>query len=98
MHAYFDRGASMLNGPELLGTSDWGDQMALNVYCHSHPGSWMSVDQRWNYCVHDRPAGEVFIEASRVCSKRHPNLAVIHGDAVTSAIWIGCRLERGRVR
>ena len=81
MHAYFARGAAMLNGPELLGTSDWGDQMALNVYCHSQPDRWVVVAQRWNYCVHDRPMGEVFIDAGRVYSKRHPNLAVIHGNA-----------------
>jgi hypothetical protein len=81
MHAYFRRGEAMLNGPELLGTADWGDQMALNIYCHSEPSRWKSIDQRWNYCVHDRSAGEVFIAAGRVCSRRHPNLAVIHGNA-----------------
>lgn len=81
MHAYFSRGEAMLNGPELQGTSDWGDQMALNLYCHNDPSRWVSIDERWNYCVHDRPVGEVFIKASRVCSKRLPNLAVIHGNA-----------------
>ncbi len=81
MHAYFSRGEAMLNGPELRGTLDWGDQMALNIYCHSSPSRWISVDQRWNYCVHDRAVGEVFIDAGRVRSKRHPHLAVIHGNA-----------------
>lgn len=81
MNAYFKRGAAMLSGPELLGTLDWGDQMALNIYCHSEPSRWQSLDQQWNYCVHDRPVGEVFIEGGRVYSKRHPNLAVIHGNA-----------------
>jgi lipopolysaccharide biosynthesis glycosyltransferase len=82
MHAYFTRGEAMLKGSELLGTSDWGDQMALNIYCHSDPSRWISIDQRWNYCVHDRAVGEVYIgERSRVCSKRNPNLAVIHGNA-----------------
>jgi len=81
MHAYFERGEAMLKGPALLGTSDWGDQMALNIYCHNAPNRWMSIDQRWNYCVHDRAAGEVFIDAGRVRSKLHANLAVIHGNA-----------------
>jgi hypothetical protein len=72
----------MLKGSELLGTSDWGDQMALNVYCHSDPSRWKTIDQRWNYCIHDRAVGEVYIgEGSRVRSKRHPHLAVIHGNA-----------------
>ncbi len=82
MHAYFARGHAMLHGPELLGTSDWGDQMALNIYCHSKPSGWISLDQRWNYCVHDRAVGEVYVGSdSRVYSKTHANLAVIHGNA-----------------
>lgn len=82
MHAYCVRGDGMLKGTELLGTSDWGDQMALNIYCHGDPSRWRSIDQRWNYCVHDRAQGEVYIDqASRICSKSHPNLAVIHGNA-----------------
>ncbi len=81
MHAYFSRGEAMLKGPELKGTLDWGDQMALNVYCHSDPARWESIDQRWNYCVHDRPVGEVFIKGGVVHSKCQPNLAVVHGNA-----------------
>lgn len=81
MQAYFAKGEAMLKGTELRGTSDWGDQMALNIYCHSVPSRWKSIDQRWNYCVHDRPAGEVYIDGGRVHSRQHPKLAVVHGNA-----------------
>ncbi len=82
MSAYFSCGDRMLKNPDLQGTSDWGDQMALNIYCHSDPSRWKSIGERWNYCVHDRAVGEVYIgEGSRVYSKHYPNLAVIHGNA-----------------
>lgn len=27
------------------------DQLALNVYCHTHPDRWREVDEGWNYCL-----------------------------------------------
>ncbi len=79
---YFRRAHSMRHGPELSGSTDWGDQMCLNLYCHMHPSKWQPIDQRWNYCVHDRSAGEVVIGAhGRVYSRRGQPIAAAHGNA-----------------
>lgn len=82
MHVYFDAAQRMRAGPELRGTSDWGDQMCLNVYCHSHPERWQPIHEGWNYCVHDRPAGEVRVAADGIIySRRVGKIPVAHGNA-----------------
>jgi hypothetical protein len=82
MHDYFESARRMIVGPELLGTSDWGDQMCLNLYCHSHPGSWSPIHQGWNYCTHDRPSDEVVVNPdSVVCSRQIGKIPVVHGNA-----------------
>jgi hypothetical protein len=67
---------------ELLGTTDWGDQMALNLYCHLDPSRWLEIDEGWNYCAHDRPRGEVRLQPDgRVVSRRGTKVHVTHGNA-----------------
>ena len=39
------------NNPELLGSSDWGDQTAMNLYCYGHPDAWLEIPRGWNYCL-----------------------------------------------
>jgi hypothetical protein len=82
MHAYFRAARQMRLGPELSGTSDWGDQMCLNLYCHGDPTRWHAIHEGWNYCVHDRPAGEVQVSSSGVIwSRRIGKVPVAHGNA-----------------
>jgi hypothetical protein len=82
MRRYFERASQMLAGHELNGTTDWGDQMALNIYCHSQPNLWRAVDQRWNYCVHDRPAGMVSVNPKgRIETRNGDRVSVAHGNA-----------------
>lgn len=82
MLAYFQSATAMRSGPQLCGSTDWGDQMCLNLYCHLNPTLWQSIDQRWNYCVHDRAAGEVVVSSSsRIHSRRGQQISVAHGNA-----------------
>lgn len=82
MLAYFKAAAAMRTGPELGGSTDWGDQMCLNLYCHKHPRAWSSIDQRWNYCVHDRAAGEVIVQGDgRIHARTGQRISVAHGNA-----------------
>jgi hypothetical protein len=39
------------SAPELLGSSDWGDQTAMNLYCYSHTDAWLEIPRGWNYCL-----------------------------------------------
>ncbi len=82
MLAYFRSATAMRHGPQLHGSTDWGDQMCLNLYCHLNPTLWQRIDQRWNYCVHDRAAGEVVVHSdSRIQSMRGQRISVAHGNA-----------------
>ncbi len=82
LHRYFDNAWQMREGPQLAGTTDWGDQMCLNVYCHSHPDRWKPIQEGWNFCVHDRTEGEVHVSSDGVVSSRRiGKIPVVHGNA-----------------
>ncbi len=82
MRHYFQFAVAARNGPQLSGTTDWGDQMCLNLFCHSQPERWRRIDQRWNYCVHDRPVGEVVVRPDgRIVSRSGHAISVAHGNA-----------------
>lgn len=84
MLRYFEAAHRMRHGPELSGTSDWGDQMALNVYCHSQPEAWHEVAEGWNYCVHDRQRREFAVSPQGVMySRRGTPIYVAHGNALS---------------
>ncbi|TWT66410.1 glycosyltransferase [Allorhodopirellula solitaria] len=82
MQRYFEEAARMRSSAELRGTTDWGDQAAFNLYCHSDPERWQEVAQGWNYCVHDRPIGEVQVSPNGqiTCRSGTPVYAA-HGNA-----------------
>jgi len=82
MNRYFQTAHRMRFGSELAGTTDWGDQMCLNIYCHRNPAGWRSIDQAWNYCIHDRPLGEISVNSQGVILSRHNGkVGVAHGNA-----------------
>lgn len=46
------RGAdALLHSTALHGSTDWGDQTAMNLYCHTNPDAWHEVPMDWNYCL-----------------------------------------------
>jgi hypothetical protein len=82
MKRYFVEASRLRESAELRGTTDWGDQTALNLYCHSDPSRWQEIPPGWNYCVHDRPHGEVHVTpAGRVVSSSGTPIHVAHGNA-----------------
>ncbi|GAA4471848.1 glycosyltransferase family 2 protein [Novipirellula rosea] len=82
LYRYFSAAHQMRQGPELAGTTDWGDQMGLNLYCHQQPHRWYAADEGWNYCVHDRRIGEVTVSPEGlVISRRIGKIPVVHGNA-----------------
>jgi hypothetical protein len=82
MLAYLREAHRLRHSAELRGSTDWGDQMALNLYCHLDPTRWLEIDQGWNYCAHDRPGGEVYVQLDgRVTSRRGTIIHVTHGNA-----------------
>lgn len=81
MSHYF-REAVQLRSTSLRGTTDWGDQTALNLYCHSDPSRWAEVSSHWNYCVHDRQRGDVRVRPDgHVVNRSGQLIPVVHGNA-----------------
>jgi hypothetical protein len=84
MLRYLKAAHRMRHGPELAGTTDWGDQLALNVYCHSQPDRWHEIAEGWNYCVHDRKRREfAVLPDGRMISRRGTPIHVAHGNALS---------------
>ena len=79
---YFQEATRLRNSPELQGTTDWGDQTAMNLYCHSDSSRWQEVPESWNYCVHDRRKGDVKVTPDgRVTCRSKTPIYVVHGNA-----------------
>ncbi len=82
MHRYFHEAARLRSSHALHGTTDWGDQAAFNLYCHSDPQRWKEVPEGWNYCVHDRPTGEVQVTPhGRITCRSGTPIYAAHGNA-----------------
>ncbi|TWU49140.1 glycosyltransferase [Rubripirellula reticaptiva] len=82
MHSYFKEAARLRDSSELKGTTDWGDQSAFNLYCHSDPERWKEIPESWNYCVHDRPVGEVQVMPDgRITCRSGTPIHIAHGNA-----------------
>ncbi|MGZ3382839.1 MAG: glycosyltransferase family 2 protein, partial [Isosphaeraceae bacterium] len=79
--SYLREGDRLLNSHALLGVDDWGDQVALNVYCHRNPSCWKTIERGWNYTL----AGQETDEYRITLDGRAKRLAggpvhVLHGN------------------
>jgi hypothetical protein len=69
------------NSSALHGSLDWGDQTALNLYCHSNPGRWFEIPEGWNYCLYQRPRRDYQLRPDgRVVSAVDAPIHVVHGN------------------
>jgi hypothetical protein len=84
MLKYFRDAVATWDSPVLAGSTDWGDQTGLNLYCHRHPDRWLEIDEGWNYCLAGRARREAFWdEDGRIASQRGTPVYVAHGNAKT---------------
>jgi hypothetical protein len=82
MRSYFQAAARLRDSAALAGTADWGDQTALNLYCHSQSDGWVEIDEGWNYCLHDRDRGEAYVRPDgRIASREGTPIFAAHGNA-----------------
>jgi hypothetical protein len=82
MGRYFAEATRIRQSSELRGTTDWGDQTVLNLYCHGDSERWQEIPEAWNYCVHDRRFGEVHVTPhGRVVNRSQTPIQVVHGNA-----------------
>lgn len=79
---YLREAGTYFKTPALAGSRDWGDQTALNLYCHTHPDAWRSIDPGWNYCLHNRTRLDYAIAPDGRVSRLDGRLVpVAHGNA-----------------
>jgi hypothetical protein len=85
MHRYFREASLLLRSPALRGSTDWGDQTALNLYCHTDPSRWREVPRGWNYALcrlHPRdvrmtPDGRVIVADGTPIHVAHGNAKML---------------------
>jgi hypothetical protein len=86
LSAYLREAERLLNSPALEGVSPpgEGDQVALNLYCHTNPHAWREVSQGWNYTLAGRdPRRYGLGHDGRVVSLDGTPVHVVHGNART---------------
>jgi hypothetical protein len=79
---YLRVGARLLNSAALRGVGAWGDQPALNLFCHDYPQAWRAISRTWNYALAGRDPGDYRVgRDGRVkLTSGHP-IHVVHGNA-----------------
>jgi hypothetical protein len=81
---YWRATANWYDSPVLAGSICWGDQMAFNIYCYSHPEAWQEVAEGWNFCLKGRSAGDVYLSQNgQYVDTRGTPVFVVHGNAGT---------------
>jgi hypothetical protein len=82
MRRYFREADRLLHSPALRGSTDWGDQTALNLYCHTDPRRWREVDRGWNYALCRMKRGDFRVTGrGRILSQDGTPVHVAHGNA-----------------
>jgi hypothetical protein len=81
---YFETTAKWYDSPKLAGSVDPGDQMALNLYCHSRPDVWREIPESWNYCLWGRDRNMYYRdENGKYVDVRGVPICIVHGNAQT---------------
>lgn len=84
MLGYLREADRLLHSRALRGTSDWGDQTVLNLYCHSRPERWEEIPDTWNFTIYQRDGRDYRIGGDgRFETARGEPIAVVHGNAGT---------------
>lgn len=77
---YFRAADRIRNSNDVSGTTDWGDQLAMNLYCHRNPACWKEVPETWNFCMLDRPPGAIRISSDGAISCHRETPTCVHGN------------------
>ena len=51
MARYLREAERLRDSTDLRGSTDWGDQTVLNLYCRSNPSCWREIATGWNFCL-----------------------------------------------
>jgi hypothetical protein len=77
---YLQAAHQLQHSPAIEGSLDWGDQTAMNVYCHTDPSRREIIRDDWNYLLAWRRPGEVQLRSDYVFTHADGAvIPVIHG-------------------
>ena len=81
MLRYLGEAARLRDSAAIRGSLDWGDQTALNLYCHADPGRWRAIPEGWNYCLYQRPGRDYRVRTGGLVeSTSGVPIHVVHGN------------------
>jgi hypothetical protein len=84
MLRYLQHGHELCRSSGLRGIKEWGDQVAMNIYCHTDPRRYHTIGNRWNYCLCGRDRNEFRVSpAGRFVRLDGRRISVVHGNART---------------
>ncbi|MFO0949821.1 MAG: hypothetical protein U0835_01450 [Isosphaeraceae bacterium] len=79
---YFREADRLVHSPALAGSTDWGDQTALNLYCHTDPSRWREVERGWNFALCRLRPGDIhLLHDGTVIAADGTPVHVAHGNA-----------------
>jgi hypothetical protein len=82
MREYLRAADHLRDSPAMQGSTDWGDQIALNLYCYGNPEKWCQIEEGWSFCLFGRPPGAVRVDGNgRFVSTEGTPVHVVHGNA-----------------
>jgi hypothetical protein len=83
MLRYLRDGDQLINSA-LRGVGWWGDQVAMNLYCHTNPSRWLEISETWNYALGGRDHWTYrFLRDGQVATSDGAPVQVAHGNAGT---------------
>jgi Glycosyl transferase family 2 len=88
MRRYLKGADELLRSDATRGSTDWGDQTTMNLFCHSNPDAWLEVSPTWNYCLVHRPWSEYRVTPEGYVERRDGEpVHVAHGAGGSLRRW-----------
>jgi hypothetical protein len=85
---YLKEAGRLMNSPALHGTSDFGDQTAMNLYCRSNPHAWLEIPRGWNYSLCGLSSRDYRVSPDgRTARLDREPLYVVHGSGGNLRRW-----------
>jgi glycosyltransferase involved in cell wall biosynthesis len=95
---YFAEAHRLRHSAEMHGSSDWGDQVAMNLYCLNEPERARITSEGWNYCLAARAPGEVYVTRDgRIASTHGVPIQAVHGNGGSLTALTGAWRVKQRV-
>lgn len=94
---YLDTAYRLRLSVAMRGSTDWGDQTAMNLYCYNDLGGWRETQDGWNYCLFGRKQVWVNDEGFVVNGQGTP-IHAIHGNGGVLNGLLGIQRLLQRVR